>query len=72
MWSDVCFEPAMIILSKCKQRCGYLLRSIVTVSFSKNSNGIFQYFSVVKGIRRPDIQFIPAKSAKEIDQIIII
>lgn len=32
----------------------------------------FNTFSVVKGIRRPDIQFIPAKSAKEIDQIIII
>ena len=29
-------------------------------------------FSVVKGIRRPDIQFIPAKSAKEIDQILLL
>ena len=33
----------------------------------------FNTFSGMKGIRRPDIQFIiPAKSAKEIDQIIII
>lgn len=31
----------------------------------------FNTFSVVKGIRRPDIQFIPAKSAKEIDQIVL-
>ena len=32
----------------------------------------FNTFSGMKGIRRPDIQLIPAKSAKEIDQIIII
>ena len=32
----------------------------------------FDTFSGMKGIRRPDIQLIPAKSAKEIDQIIII
>ena len=32
----------------------------------------FNSFSGMKGIRRPDIQLIPAKSAKEIDQIIII
>lgn len=32
----------------------------------------FNTFSVVKGIWTPDIQFIPAKSTKEIDQIIII
>ena len=31
----------------------------------------FNTFSSMKGIRRPDIQLIPAKSAKEIDQIII-
>jgi len=28
----------------------------------------FNTFSVVEGIRKPDIQFIPAKSAKETDQ----
>ena len=32
----------------------------------------FNTFSSMKGIRRPDIQLIPAKSAKEIDQIIVI
>ena len=32
----------------------------------------FNTFSGMKGIRRPDIQLIPAKSAKEIDQIIVI
>ena len=32
----------------------------------------FNTFSGMKGIRRPNIQLIPAKSAKEIDQIIII
>ena len=32
----------------------------------------FNTFSGMKGIRRPDIQLIPAKNAKEIDQIIII
>ena len=38
------FNRPMLILSKFSIPCGYLLRSIVTVSFSKNSNGIFQYF----------------------------
>lgn len=32
----------------------------------------FNTFSGMKGIWRPDIQLTPAKSAKEIDQIIII
>ena len=32
----------------------------------------FNTFSGMKGIRRPEIQLIPAKNAKEIDQIIII
>ena len=32
----------------------------------------FNTFSGMKGIRRPEIQLIPAKNAKEIDQVIII
>ena len=43
-WPVTCFQPAMVILRKFSRPCGCLLRSIVTVSFSKNSNGIFQYF----------------------------
>ena len=48
-WPVTCFQPTMVILSKLSRPCGYLPWSIVTVSFSKNSNSIFQYFFSCEG-----------------------
>ena len=63
----------MVILSKFSIPCGYLLEVLLQYLSVKIQMAFFNTFTVVKGIRRPDIRFIiPAKSAKEIDQIIII
>ena len=72
MTCDICFQPAMVILSKFSIPCGYLLEVLLQYLSVKIQMAFFNTFSGMKGIRRPNIQLIPAKSAKEIDQIIII
>ena len=65
-------RPMLIIFFSSAYHVGIYSEVLLQYLSVKIQMAFFNTFSGMKGIRRPDIQLIPAKSAKEIDQIIII
>ena len=70
---DVCSTGQCLFWARSAYHVGIYSEVLLQYLSVTIQMAFFNTFSGMKGIRRPDIQFIiPAKSAKEIDQIIII
>ena len=70
-WPVTYVQPANAYFEQV-QHVGIYFDVLLQYLSVKIQMAFFNTFSGMKGIRRPDIQLIPAKSAKEIDQSIII
>ena len=69
---DVCSTGQCLFWASSAYHVGIYSEVLLQYLSVKIQMAFFNTFSGMKGIRRPDIQLIPAKSAKEIDQSIII